>query len=291
MTHANTRLPAPPQEDEEVLEQYFREIRRIPRIDQAEEVRLAGEIRGGGSSAVKQSAVRRLVRANLRFVAAISRRYQNLGVPRADLINEGNLALMRAAREYDATRGAKFATYAGWWIRRAMQRAVAEQGRIFRLPAARAASIWRISLRRHELGRELGRDPTAREIADDMGLRVREIERSLSVAAVPLSLDEPTFGDETGSLRDILPARQPDPDEDALARARADTIEAAVGRLSEREAKVLRMHFGLGDGGPKSLEEIGDDLGVSGERVRQIKQKALYRLRRASGAGILKALR
>ena len=265
------------------LDQYFREISRYPLIDQDEEARLAKGIRRG-----EEEALDKLVRSNLRFVVSVSKRYRNRGVPLQDLINEGNLGLIRAARRFDGTRGIRFVTYAVWWIRQAILRALAEQSRIVRVPVNRAGQVRRIDRRKAELAQDLGREPTASEIARALDLSAEEVEQVLAVASSHLSLDAPLFPGNEGSLLDCLPDPiSPSPDEVTFERALTESLEAALATLDDREASTLRLYFGLGHRPPMSLEEIGIKMGITRERVRQIKQKALARLRDTSSARIL----
>ncbi|MDE2874940.1 MAG: RNA polymerase sigma factor RpoD/SigA [Gemmatimonadota bacterium] len=265
------------------LDQYLREISRYPLIDRDEEVRLAQGIKRG-----EEEALDKLVRSNLRFVVTVSKKYQNQGVPLPDLINEGNLGLIRAARKFDETKGIKFISYAVWWIRQAILQALAEQSRIARVPLNRAGVLHRIVKRKAMLVQELGREPTATEIAEEVDLSREEVEKTLAIAHAHVSLDAPVAPGEDGRLLDYLPDRSPGPDEPILEKALAEALEAALGTLHAREARVLRLYFGLGDEDPMSLEGIGSRLGVTRERVRQIKQQALKRLRHASRARVLK---
>ncbi len=265
------------------LEQYFKEISRYPLIDQDEEVRLAQGIRRG-----EEEALNKLVRANLRFVVSVSKKYRNQGVPLQDLINEGNLGLIKAARRFDETKGIRFVTYAVWWIRQAIRQALAEQGRIVRVPMNRADELHRIARCQAELVQEMGRDPTPNEIARRMGVNVATVERAMSIASHHLSLDAPRSLDDAGSLLDSLPdSLSRGPDETTFARELVDKLEACLSTLDEREAQILRLYFGLGESRAMSLERIGVELGVTRERVRQIKEKALSRMRHASRARIL----
>ena len=265
------------------LDQYFKEISRYPLIDQDEEARLARGISRG-----EEEALDKLVRSNLRFVVSVSKKYRNQGVPLPDLINEGNLGLIRAARRFDGTRGIRFVTYAVWWIRQAILQALAEQSRIVRVPMNRAGQLHRIARRKAELAQELGREPTASEIARVLDLRAEDVEQVIAVASSHLSLDAPLFPGDNSSLLDCLPdSISPGPDEEAFENALTDSLEAALSTLDEREAKILRQYFGLGHRPPRSLEEIGSEMGITRERVRQIKEKALTRLRHASRARIL----
>ena len=265
------------------LDQYLQEISRYPLIDRDEEVRLAQGIKRG-----EEEALDKLVRSNLRFVVTVSKKYQNQGVPLPDLINEGNLGLIRAARKFDETKGIKFISYAVWWIRQAILQALAEQSRIVRVPLNRAGVLHRIVKRKAMLVQELGREPTATEIAEKVGLSREEVEKTLAIANAHVSLDAPVAPGEDGRLLDYLPDRSPGPDEPILEKALTEALEAALGTLHAREARVLRLYFGLGDEDPMSLEGIGSRLGVTRERVRQIKQQALKRLRHASRARVLK---
>lgn len=265
------------------LNQYLREISRYPLLDREEEVRLAQGIRRG-----EEEALNKLVRSNLRFVVTVSKKYQNQGVPLSDLINEGNLGLIRAARKFDETKGIKFISYAVWWIRQAILQALAEQGRIVRVPLNRAGIINRIVKRRAKLVQELGREPTVGEIAEGMDLSHEEVERTLAISRTHLSLDAPVAPGEESRLLDYLPDRiSPGPDEEMIEKALTDALEKALSTLRSREAAILRQYFGLGDAAPMSLEEIGAGLGVTRERVRQIKEQALQRLRHASRARVL----
>jgi RNA polymerase primary sigma factor len=265
------------------LDQYLREISRYPLIDRDEEARLARGIRRG-----EEEALDKLVRSNLRFVVSVSKKYQNQGVPLPDLINEGNLGLIKAARRFDETKGTKFISYAVWWIRQAILQALAEQSRIVRVPLNRAGLVHRISRKKAALVQELGREPTAAEIARALNASREEVEESLTIARSHLSLDAPMVPGEDGCLMDCLPDRlSPGPDARTFEKALTDTLEAALATLEEREATVLRVYFGLGGDTPRSLEEIGRRLGITRERVRQIKERALGRLRHASRARFL----
>ena len=265
------------------LNQYLREIGRYPLLDREEEKRLAQGIRRG-----EEEALNKLVRANLRFVVMVSKKYQNQGVPLPDLINEGNLGLIRAARKFDETKGIKFISYAVWWIRQAILQALAEQGRIVRVPLNRAGIIHRVGKRKAKLVQELGREPTVAEIAEGLDLSREEVERNLAISRAHLSLDAPVAPGEDSRLLDYLPDRvSPGPDEEMLEKALTEALETALSTLRAREAIILRQYFGLGDVAPKSLEEIGVGLGVTRERVRQIKEQALNRLRHASRARVL----
>ena len=265
------------------LDQYLKEISQYPLIDRDEEVRLAQGIRAG-----EDEALDKLVRSNLRFVVAVAKRYQNQGVHLSDLINEGNMGLIRAAHKFDETKGIKFISYAVWWIRQAILQALAEQSRIVRVPLNRAGALHRIGKRKSMLLQELGREPTVDEIAKDMDLSHEEVERTLAISRSHLSLDAPMTPGEDNRLLDYLPDQfAPGPDEETFENALTETVESALSSLKEREAKILRLYYGLDGDDPMTLEQIGSILGVTRERVRQIKEKALARLRHASRARFL----
>jgi len=269
--------------DESSLDQYLKEISAYPLLNRDEEVDLAQRIRRGD-----EEALDKLVRSNLRFVVSVAKKYQNQGVALSDLINEGNLGLIRAAHKFDETKGIKFISYAVWWIRQAILQALAEQSRIVRVPLNRAGALHRIGKRSSMLLQELGREPTVEELADELDLSEEEVRRTLSLSQSHLSLDAPLTPGEDNRLLDYLPDQfSPGPDDETYDRALMDTVEEALGTLKEREAKILRLYFGLDGQEPMTLEEIGSLLGITRERVRQIKEKALLRLRHASRARFL----
>jgi RNA polymerase primary sigma factor len=264
--------------DDGSLDQYLREISRYPLITQDEEVRLAIRIRDKD-----EEALDKLVRSNLRFVVSVAKKYQNQGVSLSDLINEGNLGLIRAAHKFDETKGIKFISYAVWWIRQAILQALAEQSRIVRVPLNRAGALHRITRRSSALQQELGREPTAAEVAEGMDIEVEEVEKTLSISQNHVSLDAPLVPGEENRLLDYLPDTQnPGPDAETFEHALTQSIEEVLKQLKEREAKILRLYFGLDSPEPMTLEEIGAQLGITRERVRQIKEKALSRLRHVS---------
>lgn len=265
------------------LDQYLKEISQYPLINREEEAELARRIRKDD-----EDALNKLVRSNLRFVVSVAKKYQNQGVPLSDLINEGNLGLIRAAHKFDETKGIKFISYAVWWIRQAILQALAEQSRIVRVPLNRAGALHRIGRRSSALLQELGREPTVDEIAEGLDISQEEVERTLAISQSHLSLDAPLTPGEDNRLLDYLPDQlSPGPEDEAYERALKQTIEEALSSLKEREAKILRLYFGLDDQEPMTLEEIGALLGITRERVRQIKEKALVRLRHASRARFL----
>ena len=265
------------------LDQYLKEISQYPLIDRDEEARLAQGIRAGDAESLDK-----LVRSNLRFVVSVAKKYQNQGVLLPDLINEGNVGLIRAAHKFDETRGIKFISYTVWWIRQAILQALAEQSRIVRVPLNRAGALHRIGRRSSTLLQELGREPTVDEIAQDLELSQEEVASTLAISQSHLSIDAPLTPGEDNRLLDYLPDQfSPDPENEAYEHALRDTVDHALATLKEREAKVLRLYFGLDDQEPMTLEEIGSLLGITRERVRQIKEKALARLRHASRSRFL----
>ena len=271
--------------DEGSLDQYLRDISAYPLITREDEVDLARLIRDGD-----QEALDKLVRSNLRFVVSVAKKYQNQGVSLSDLINEGNLGLIRAAHKFDETKGIKFISYAVWWIRQAILQALAEQSRIVRVPLNRAGTLHRIGKRANILLQELGREATHAEIADGMDITEEEVAKTMSISQAHLSLDAPLSPGEDNKLLDYLPDNlNPTPDEQTFEKALTESIEAALGSLKEREAKILRLYFGLDGSEAMTLEEIGALLGITRERVRQIKEKALSRLRHVSRARALES--
>jgi len=271
--------------DEGSLDQYLRDISAYPLISREEEAELARRIRVGD-----QEALDKLVRSNLRFVVSVAKKYQNQGVSLSDLINEGNLGLIRAAHKFDETKGIKFISYAVWWIRQAILQALAEQSRIVRVPLNRAGTLHRIGKRANSLLQELGREATHAEIAEGMDITEEEVAKTMSISQVHLSLDAPLTPGEDNRLLDYLADTvNPTPDEQTFEKALTEAIEDSLGGLKEREAKILRLYFGIDGAEPMTLEEIGTLLGITRERVRQIKEKALSRLRHVSRAKSLES--
>jgi RNA polymerase primary sigma factor len=264
--------------DEGSLDVYLRDIARYPLISRADEADLARRIRDGD-----QEALDTLIRSNLRFVVSVAKKYQHQGVSLADLINEGNLGLIRAAHRFDESKDIKFISYAVWWIRQSILQALADQSRIVRVPLNRAGEMHRIGRRTSALQQELGRDPTAGEIAEGMDLDVVEVERTLAISRAHVSLDAPTVaGDDAQLLDHIADTHDRGADAETIDHARTACIEAVLGSLREREARIVRLYFGLGSADSCTLEEIGAMMGITRERVRQIKDKALMRMRLVS---------
>ncbi|HIG74687.1 MAG TPA: RNA polymerase sigma factor RpoD/SigA [Bacteroidetes bacterium] len=258
-----------------MLDQYLQEIGRIDLLTAEQEVELAKRIKEGDADALHQ-----MVRANLRFVVSVAKKYQGQGLSLADLINEGNYGLIKAAQRFDETRGFKFISYAVWWIRQAILQALAEQSRVVRLPLNRIGTISKIRKATARLQQVHDRPPTAEELAEDLELPVQKIEDALKYQSRHVSMDEP-FGDEDdNSLLDVL-ADEADvpPDEALLDESLKIDVERALGTLAPREAEITRLYFGIGREHPLTLEEIGQRFSLTRERVRQIKEKALRKLR------------
>jgi RNA polymerase primary sigma factor len=271
--------------EEGSLDQYLRDISVFPLITREQEVELAKKIREDD-----QEALDTLVRSNLRFVVSVAKKYQNQGVSLSDLINEGNLGLIRAAHKFDETKGIKFISYAVWWIRQAILQALAEQSRIVRVPLNRAGTLHRIGKRASALLQELGREATHAEIAYGTDLTEEEVAKTMAISQIHLSLDQPMTPGEDNRLLDYLPdTTNQTPDEETFDKALTESIHEALAGLKEREAKILRLYFGLDAAEPMTLEQIGAVLNITRERVRQIKEKALSRLRHVSRARALES--
>ncbi|HLG93564.1 MAG TPA: sigma-70 family RNA polymerase sigma factor [candidate division Zixibacteria bacterium] len=272
-------------DEDRSLDLYLKEIGETPLITAAEEVTLAKLIRAGD-----QGALEKLTKANLRFVVSVAKQYQNQGLSLADLINEGNIGLIKAAKRFDETRGFKFISYAVWWIRQAILQALAEQSRIVRLPLNRVGTLHKIGKVSAALEQELGRDPSADEIASQLSLTEGEVSDTLKISNSHLSLDAPFSTSEDNSLIDVLEDdNQPSPDEELLRDSLRSEIEKALDTLTPREAEVINLYFGLNHEKALTLEEIGARFNLTRERVRQIKEKAIRRLRHASRSKALRA--
>jgi len=266
------------------LDKYLQEIGRVDLISPDEEVVLARKIKGGDSEALGI-----LVRANLRFVVSVAKQYQNQGMGLPDLINEGNLGLMKAAQRFDETRGFKFISYAVWWIRQAILQSLAEQARIVRLPVNKIGSINRINRAFARLEQEFEREPSSQEIADMLEMIPEDVKESLKTNGRTISMDAPISSEEENTMYDVMQNPDtPSPDKNLINESLAWEIERALSTLSIREAKVLKLYFGLGMKHPFTLEEIGEELNLTRERVRQIKEKAIKRIQFTTRCKILK---
>ncbi|MEW6413284.1 MAG: sigma-70 family RNA polymerase sigma factor [Candidatus Zixiibacteriota bacterium] len=272
-------------DEDRSLDLYLREIGETPLISAEEEVRLARRIKQGDKRALEK-----LTKANLRFVVSVAKQYQNQGLSLADLINEGNIGLIKAAKRFDETRGFKFISYAVWWIRQAILQALAEQSRIVRLPLNRVGTLHKIGKVSSQLEQGLGRIPSPKEIANELELSEGEVSDTLKISNSHLSLDAPFSSSEDNSLIDVLEDEyQPSPDEALLTGSLKIEIEKALDSLTDREAEVINLYFGLNHEKPLTLEEIGARFSLTRERVRQIKEKAIRRLRHASRSRSLRA--
>ncbi|MEN9282054.1 MAG: hypothetical protein RL594_989 [Bacteroidota bacterium] len=269
------------------LDKYLQEIGRVDLLTGDDEIVLAQTIRKGGFEG--SMALERLVKANLRFVVSVAKQYQNQGLSLGDLINEGNLGLIKAAKRFDETRGFKFISYAVWWIRQSILQALAEQSRIVRLPLNRVGALNKIGKKFSELEQQYEREPTAAELAEQLEMSIAEISETIKISGRHLSVDAPFVQGEDNRLLDILPNdQQPPPDSELMRESLRVEVQQVLNTLSEREAEVIRLYFGLDDQQALTLEEIGEKFNLTRERVRQIKEKAIRRLRHASRS---KALR
>jgi len=259
------------------LDKYLQEIGKVPLISVDEEAELARRIRQGD-----EEALEKLVKANLRFVVSVAKQYQNQGLPLTDLISEGNLGLIKAARRFDETRGFKFISYAVWWIRQSILQALAEQSRIVRLPLNRVGALNKINKVLSRLEQEYEREPSPEEIAEAMeGTHTpEEIAEILRQAGPHVSLDSPIApGEETRFIEVLEDTEMPQPDHVLMQESLKQEVAKALATLEEREAQILRMNFGIDQRYPMTLEEIAEKLGLTRERVRQIREKAIRKLR------------
>ncbi|RQV99609.1 MAG: sigma-70 family RNA polymerase sigma factor [Calditrichaeota bacterium] len=266
------------------IDQYLKEIAEVPLVTPEEEIKLAQRIKQGD-----EEALEKLTRANLRFVVSIAKLYQNKGFSLGDLINEGNLGLMKAATRFDETRGFKFISYAVWWIRQGILQALADQSRVVRLPLNRVNAITKIGKAHSRLEQEFEREPSADELADQLDVKATEVTDTLKVCRRHMSMDMPFSNNENNRLLDVIVNNdQPPPDSDLIENSLKVEIERALATLSKREAMILRLYFGLGQDRPLNLEEIGERFNLTRERIRQIKEKAIRRLRHASRSHALR---
>ena len=290
-------------DSDDIISLYLREVSRIPLLTAAEEVDLSQRIergvgaradlaaRGGRLGEKRRAELRRssddgaaarrhLISANSRLVIAMAKRYMNQGVPFLDLIQEGNMGLMKAADKFDWRRGHKFSTYATWWVRQAITRALADQGRTIRVPVHMSDRIRRLYQTSRRLEQELGREPTVGELAGEMGLSARMVERTIEIARRPLSLEKPVGEDQDSELGEFVEDGEAgQPSDDAMRTLLREDIERALTSLSQREARVLELRYGLVDGHAYTLKEVGEKFGLTRERIRQIENEALEHLR------------
>jgi RNA polymerase primary sigma factor len=266
------------------LDKYLTEIGKLDMITAEEEAHLARRIRDGDTMALEK-----LAKANLRFVVSVAKQYQNFGLTLNDLINEGNLGLIKAAQRFDETRGFKFISYAVWWIRQSIMQSLAEQSRIVRLPLNRVGSLNKIAKTFSQLEQQFQREPSAQEIATAAGMSTQDVIQNQSYSGRHVSVDAPFAADEDNNLHEILTdADQETPDVKLMADSLKTEIQRALATLSVREAEVITSYFGLDGNAPMTLEELGHKLGLTRERVRQIKEQATRRLKTHSRSKLLK---
>jgi RNA polymerase primary sigma factor len=267
------------------LDKYLQEIGKVELLTPQEEIDLARRIKKGD-----QKSLEKLTKANLRFVVSVAKQYQNQGLSLGDLINEGNLGLIKAAKRFDETRGFKFISYAVWWIRQSILQALAEQSRIVRLPLNRVGALNKIGKAFSTLEQEFEREPSASELAEELDMSLFEVSDTLKISGRHLSMDAPFAQGEDNRLLDVIQDnRQPTPDSGLLEQSLKDEVKRALATLSEREAQVIKLYFGLDSEHSLTLEEIGEKFNLTRERVRQIKEKAIRRLRHASRSKALRA--
>ncbi len=265
------------------LDKYLQEIGREDLISVEDEVELAGRIRQGD-----RAALEKLTKANLRFVVSVAKQYQNQGLSLPDLINEGNLGLIKAAEKFDETRGFKFISYAVWWIRQSILQALAEQARIVRLPLNQVGSINKINKTLQRFEQEHERRPSIEELAEILDMPIEKIAETMKMSGRHISMDAPFVEGEDNSLIDVMPNEDsPNADRGLINESLTKEIDRALATLTEREARILRQFFGLGVQ-EKTLEEIGEELHLTRERVRQIKEKAIKKLKQNSRSHILR---
>jgi RNA polymerase primary sigma factor len=266
------------------LDKYLQEIGKVELISPEEEVKLARQIKTGDNEALGK-----LVKSNLRFVVSVAKQYQNQGMSLPDLINEGNLGLMKAAQRFDETRGFKFISYAVWWIRQSILQSLAEQSRIVRLPVNKIGSINRINKAFSKLEQEFEREPSSLEIAEILEMAPVDVKDALKSNGRTVSMDAPLSAEEDNNMYDVLQSTDtPSPDRNLINESLTWEIERALSTLSVRESNVIKLYFGIGMKHPYTLEEIGEELGLTRERVRQIKEKGIKRIQYTTRCKILK---
>jgi RNA polymerase primary sigma factor len=271
--------------DSQSLDKYFQDISKVELLTPEQEIELAIRIKKGDEQAMEI-----LTKANLRFVVSVAKQYQNQGLSLGDLINEGNVGLIKAAKRFDETRGFKFISYAVWWIRQSILQALAEQSRIVRLPLNRIGAINRIGKAYSNLKQEFEREPSPEELATELEMGIDEISDTMKLSGKQVSMDAPfTLGEENNLLDIIEDDQQPSPDNQLINESLKVDIRDVLASLPEREAEVLRLYFGLDVEYAMTLEEIGERFNLTRERVRQIKEKAIRRLRHASKSKNLKS--
>jgi RNA polymerase primary sigma factor len=261
--------------ERDILDLYLHEVSKAKLLTAQEEIVLAHRIHKGDEAAMHE-----LVTKNLRFVISVAKKYQNRGLPLTDLIGEGNIGLMTAARKFDPAHGVKFISYAVWWIRQAILASIARHGRTVRVPLNRTADLSRIVRASETLRQQLGREPTAEEIAESVGLSVEIVQSLAALNTTEVRLDAPLAADgDRATIDRFIADGQPDAEDEAMNQFLTDEVDAALRTLQPRDAKVLQLYFGLDGGKEHTLEEIGTIFGITRERVRQLRDRALKRLR------------
>ncbi len=268
------------------LDQYLQEIGKVDLLTPEQEIELAIRIKKGDKSALEA-----LTKANLRFVVSVAKQFQNQGLSLGDLINEGNLGLIKAAQKFDETRGFKFISYAVWWIRQSIMQAIADQSRMVRLPLNRVGSLSKIGKAYRDLEQEYERTPTTTELASILDMSADDVAYALQISGRHVSMDAPFSGDDDkNSLIDVLPNdEQPSPDGNLMTESLKNEVANILSGLTEKEAEVIRLYFGIGGERSATLEEIGERFNLTRERVRQIKEKAIRNLRHSPQSKRLKA--
>lgn len=268
------------------LDKYLQDISKESLITAEEEVELAQLIREGD-----ELALEKLTKANLRFVVSVAKQYQNQGLNLSDLINEGNIGLIKAAQRFDETRGFKFISYAVWWIRQSIMQAIAEQARIVRLPLNKIGNITKINRTFSQLEQTYEREPSIDEVAELLDITIAEVKDSLKISGRHVSVDAPLSSDqESNTMLDVMPEKEgiTNPDKKLMVESLRNEIERSFSTLSYREAEILRLYFGINCKTPLTLEEIGEEFTLTRERVRQIKEKSLRKLKHTSRCKLLK---
>ncbi len=264
---------------QQMLDQYLQEIGKIDLLEPEEEIKLTRQIREG-NQLESQEALHKLTKANLRFVVSVAKKFQGQGLTLADLINEGNYGLIKAAKRFDETRGFKFISYAVWWIRQAILQALSEQSRVVRLPLNRIGTISKVRKTTSKLTQKHDRQPTMEELAEELEIDIQKVREARKHSGRDISVDAPFTEEEENTLLDILPSEEAAPDESLMNSSRTIDIERALSYLTDREAEITSLYFGIGRENSLTLEEIGKRYDLTRERVRQIKEKALRKLRR-----------
>ncbi|WP_149276670.1 sigma-70 family RNA polymerase sigma factor [Pareuzebyella sediminis] len=271
--------------DSKSLEKYFQEISKIELISAEEEVELARRIRNGD-----QAALEKLVNANLRFVVSAAKQYQNRGLRLSDLINEGNIGLVKAAKRFDETRGFKFISYAVWWIRQSILQAISQQSRVIRLPSNKLGTIRKIYKVYSNLEQTLERPPSAQEIAHEIDMSASQVKSAIKNSGKQLSMDASFKEGETSNLYDVVASKEAiNPDKKVMKDSLLTDIDEALNTLPQKESDIIRLYYGIGEGNPMGLVEIGEIFDISRERIRQIKEKGIRLLRHKSRNKVLRS--